>query len=130
MRYVYYAFYIKNTRRVNSKNQPVYALVRQDLNGNEIEIAEGAEKNEILYGVDTTNDKTADTYQTASQVQAANYWGKVISVQVKILFATPENVVNQAQAYQFNGTTYTPTDLKLRRQWNTFITIRNRGLPT
>ncbi|KTC95813.1 PilW family protein [Legionella erythra] len=130
MRFLYYAFYVKNTGRVNSVGQPILALVRLDINGNEDEIAEGVELMRISYGVDTNGDNTVDTYQTATQVNNANNWNNVISIQINLLFATTENVNDKVQPYTFNGTTTTPTDRKLRRQWDTFITLRNRGLPS
>lgn len=130
MRYVYYAFYVKNTGRNNADNQPIYALVRQDVLGNEVEIVDGLEKMKISYGVDLNNDKTADQYQSATTVENNNNWNKVISIKLNLLFATTENVSSQPQAYQFNGATITPSDRKLRREWESFITIRNRGLPS
>lgn len=130
MRFLYYAFYVKNTGRVNSVGQPILALVRLDVNGNEDEIAEGVEQMRVSYGVDTDGDNTVDTYQTATQVNNANNWNNVISIQINLLFATTENVNDKSQPYTFNGVTTTPADRKLRRQWDTFITLRNRGLPS
>ncbi|MGQ3890407.1 PilW family protein [Legionella sp. CNM-4043-24] len=130
MSFIYYAFYIKDTGRVNSSNAPIRALVRLDINGNEDEIAEGVEQMQVLYGVDTNGDNTADTYQTAAQVNAANNWSNVISLQINLLLSTTENVNNRSVSYTFNGATTTPTDRRLRREWNTFITLRNRGLPS
>jgi type IV pilus assembly protein PilW len=130
MRFLYYAYYIKDTGRVNSQNQPILALVRLDSNGTEDEIAEGVEQMRITYGVDTDADNTADTYQTAAQVNSANNWNNVISVQINLLMATIDGVNDRAQAYTFNGVTTTPADRKLRRQWDTFVTLRNRGLPS
>ncbi|MCP0914305.1 MULTISPECIES: PilW family protein [Legionella] len=130
MRYVYYAFYITDTGRRNADNQPIYALVRQDLNGNEMEIADGVEQMRVRYGVDTNKDNTADVYQTATEVTNSNNWDNVISLKINLLFSTIENVKNTVQPYQFNGANYTPTDRKLRREWQTFITLRNRGLPS
>lgn len=130
MRFLYYAFYVKNTGRVNSVGQPILALVRLDINGNEDEIAEGVERMRVSYGVDTNGDNTVDSYQTATQVNNANNWNNVISIQINLLFATTENVNDKVQPYTFNGVTTTPTDRKLRRQWDTFITLRNRGLPS
>jgi type IV pilus assembly protein PilW len=129
-RYIYYSFFVKNTGRTNTENQPIYALVRQDMDGNEVEIIDGIEKMKISYGVDTNEDKTADRYQTATEIEAANNWNKIISVKVNLLFATVENIATEIQLYEFNGAQYTPTDRKLRREWETFITIRNRGLPS
>lgn len=130
MRYQYFAYYIKDTGRTNSASEPVYALVRQDINGTEEEIAEGVEKMRILYGVDTNDNHSVERYQTATEVNQSNNWNQVISLKINLLFATPENVVSQPQPYQFNQTTVIPTDRKLRREWETYITLRNRGLPS
>lgn len=130
MRYVYYAFYVKDSGRTNSSGQPIYALIRQDLNGNEVELVEGIERMKVSYGIDTDADYTADIYHTAAEVNTANNWDKVISLRINLLFATTENVANTPSAYQFNDTTYTATDRKLRREWQAFITLRNRGLPS
>ncbi|KTC65513.1 Tfp pilus assembly protein PilW (plasmid) [Legionella adelaidensis] len=130
MRYIYYAFYVKDSGRTNGDNQPIYALVRQDVLGNEVEIVDGIERMKISYGVDLNSDKTADRYQTAAEVNSDNNWNKVISIKLNLLFATIENVAPRPQSYQFNGVTYTPTDRKLRREWESYITIRNRGLPS
>ena len=130
MRYIYHAFYIKNTGRTNADGQPVYALIRQDVNGNEVEIVEGIEQMRVRYGVDTNDDKTADVYQTATEVNSGNNWNNVISIKLNLLFATVENVQNTPQTYQFNGETITPTDRKLRREWQSVISIRNRALPS
>ncbi|STX28219.1 type IV pilus assembly protein PilW [Legionella beliardensis] len=129
MRFIYYAFYVKNTGRVNNQNQPILALVRLDANGNEEEIAEGVEELHVTYGVDTDNDNTVNAYQTAAQVNSGNNWNNVISVQINLLLATTENVADKARPYTFNSATATPTDRKIRREWITFITLRNRGLP-
>ncbi|MFC3907876.1 PilW family protein [Legionella dresdenensis] len=130
MQLLYYAYYIKNTGRVNAQGQPVYALMRQDINGNEIELAEGVERMRITYGVDTNTDNVVDSYQTATQINAANNWNNVISIRINLLLATVENVNNKIQPYVYNGSTVTPTDRKLRRQWEVFVTLRNRGLST
>ncbi|WP_131780979.1 PilW family protein [Legionella gresilensis] len=129
MRLLYYAFYIKNTGRVNNLNQPIFSLVRLSANGNEDEIAEGVERLQITYGVDTDSDNTVNSYQTAAQVNTANNWNNVISVHVNLLLATVDNVADRPRPYTFNGVTTTPTDRKIRREWVMFITLRNRGLP-
>jgi type IV pilus assembly protein PilW len=43
----------------------------------------------ILYGVDTLADGTQLEYLTADKVQAGNYWGKVISVDIQLTFNNP-----------------------------------------
>jgi type IV pilus assembly protein PilW len=128
MKYTFSAFYIKDTGRTNSNGQAIRALYYQDLSGNEIEIAEGIDDIQITYGVDNDGDNNADVYQTASAVEAANNWDNVISVNTNILVSSVEQVSPQIQPYRFNGATVTPTDRQLRREWNNFITLRNRAL--
>lgn len=129
-RYTYYAFYIKDTGRKNSQNQPIYALIRQNINGVEEELVEGVEKMHIQYAVDTNSDKGTDSYQTAAQINSGNHWNNVVGVKINLLMTTNENVVTQSQTYTFDGITYTPSDQKLRREWPSFINIRNRGMPS
>jgi len=130
MRFIYEAFYVRDSGRVNQAGQVIYALVKQNADGSIDELAEGVEAMKIIYGVDTTDDNAADSYQTAAQVEAGANWDKVISVRINLLIATPESVNDKASTYVFNGTTYNPADNKLRREWITFTTLRNRGLPS
>lgn len=127
MYYLYYAYYLKNTGRLNRDNQPIMALYRQDIDGTEHEIAEGVERMRITYGVDTNGDNSVDAYQTAVEVQNGNNWNNVLTIAINLLMATPENVSDKSQTYTFNGVSTTPTDRKLRRQWDTVVALRNRG---
>jgi type IV pilus assembly protein PilW len=43
----------------------------------------------ILYGIDTLADTTQLEYLTADKVQAGNYWGKVVSVEIELTFNNP-----------------------------------------
>ena len=130
MKFAYQSFYVKNTGRTNADNQPIFALYFMDTDGNETELVEGVERMSISYGVDNNNDLTADQYMNATGVEAANKWDDVISTKINLLIATTENVVASPQTYQFDGVAYTPTDRRLRREWQTFINLRNRGLPS
>ncbi len=130
MRFLYFAYYIKNTGRTNSNGEPIYSLYRLNINGNEEEIAEGVERMEVSYAVDTDGDLSADSYQTAAEINTSNRWNSVIAVNINLLLATTENVSTKIQPYRFNGTNITPSDRKLRREWNVFVTLRNRGLPS
>lgn len=121
-----FAYYIKDTGRDNQLGQPIYALYRQDINGNEEELFDGVENMKVTYGVDTNSDGTADTYQDAAQVQAANNWGSVISTDIALLMSTVENVNPKSQTYSYQGSSVTPSDRMLRRQWDSFIALRNR----
>lgn len=129
MRYVYSAFYLKDTGRSNANGDTILTLIEQDINGNERELAEGVEQLQISYGVDTDGDFTANVYQDANTISTANNWDNVISVKLNILFNSIENVATEPTPYQFVETTYTPSDRLLRRELETYITLRNRGLP-
>lgn len=120
-----YAYYLKATGRTNQAGQPIYALYRQDNSGNEVELFDGVETMQITYGIDTNNDGTADTYSQANQISAAD-WANVVSIDIALLLSTVENVSDKPIAYNFQGVSITPTDRMLRRQWDTFITLRNR----
>ncbi len=128
-RYESFAYYIGDTGRVNDQGNAIFALFRQDINGNNDEIADGIENMKITYGVDSTSDGAADRYLGASNVNSAALWPQVVSVNVAMLLNSIEGISPQAQAYTFNGTTVSsPGDLMLRRQMNSYIALRNRVL--
>jgi type IV pilus assembly protein PilW len=127
--YQYYAFYVRDTGRVNSQNQPIYALVREDSANNIEEVAEGIERMRVTYMIDTdTTDGPNRSNQTATTVNSANNWGNVTGIQISLLLATNENISKRIQSYFYNGATITPTDRKLRRQWDIFVNLRNGAM--
>lgn len=90
-----------------------------------IELAEGVDNMQIVYGEDTDGDLTANRYVTADQV---GDMGNVVSVRISLLMSTVEdNIATSPQPYSFNGSQpVTPTDRKLRSVFTTVINIRNR----
>lgn len=123
-----YTYYIKDTGRTNGKGTAIYALYRMDLNGSAEELVEGVDNMQITYGVDSNSDGTADTFSTASTVNTNNDWSKVISTRISLLLSTVEEVNPTTKSYTFNNATVTPSDHRLRRSWNGYIKLRNRGL--
>ena len=102
------------------------------------ELIEGIESIQFVYGINTDEDSrnTVDTYLPADQIPATD-WGRVVSVQASLLLQSPEDsIVPAAQQYQFNGVVYDgqgangnlPQDRRLRRVFNSTISIRNRAL--
>jgi|APLak6261669570_1056073.scaffolds.fasta_scaffold00084_7 type IV pilus assembly protein PilW len=91
---------------------------------NPVELLEGIENIQILYGEDTDADGAANYYVPAnSVVNLAN----VISMRINVLVVTPDdNIASQPRAYTFNGTTTTPTDRRLRRVFTSTLAVRNR----
>lgn len=120
-----YAFYLKASGRTNQAGQPVYALYRQNIAGTEEELFDGVENMKITYGQDSNSDITADTYESASAI-ATSDWANVITVNLDLLFSSIENVSEKSTSYTYQGTTITPTDRVLRKEWDTFVTLRNR----
>jgi len=92
----------------------------------EQEIIEGVEAMEILYGVTTNTDTSANRYLTAD---AVTVWGDVVSVRIGLLIATTKPVlrIQESSSYNLLGTTYTFNDKRQRRIFETNIVLRNRS---
>jgi type IV pilus assembly protein PilW len=129
LRLDYTAFYIKDTGRTNANGAIIYALVARNIDGNEFELADGVEDLQITYGIDTNGDGSADTYLNANDVNTSNNWDNVLTVRTAKLLNTIENVSPAPQDYTFEGTTVSPDDRLLRREWTNLISIRNRNFP-
>ncbi len=111
-------FYI----RTNAAGLP--ALYRKDGNDAAEELVAGIEDMQILYGIDTDGDGTADRYTSANSV---GDWNQVVAVRIHLLLQSIEdNVTTAPQPYTFDGATVTPTDRRLRRVYTTTIALRNR----
>ncbi len=130
MRFLYFAYYVKDTGRTNALGNPIQALVRRNFNGTEEEIADGVEMMRIRYGVDTNADNNVDEYMNATQVNSSNNWNNVLSAEIRLLMATTEQLNEKPMAYTFDSATVTPNDRRLYREWKVYITLRNRGMPT
>ncbi|MEI6069003.1 MAG: PilW family protein [Methylococcaceae bacterium] len=105
-------------------------VLQQDTHGLHNGLVEGIENMQILYGVDTDSDKTANYYAPADP---ALNWPNVVSIRISLLAVTlDDNLTTQPIPYTFNGitttTTSTPavTDRKIRRVFTTTIALRNR----
>lgn len=127
-RYHSSSYYVQNSGRVNSANQPIFSLIQEDLNHNISEIAEGVERIQILYAVNSDTLPGPNGYQTATEVEASNNWSNVVGLQISLLLSSNENVISTPQSYYFNGETITPTDMKIRRQWDIFVALRIPGV--
>lgn len=120
-------------------NPPSLFRAELDLNGatvgNFVEVVQGVESMQILYGENTNGDakNSADAYVTANNV---SQWENVVSVRVSLLMqSVDDNLIDGFAPYQYNGVTYdgsslnaTPADSRLRRVFSRTITLRNRTL--
>jgi type IV pilus assembly protein PilW len=70
----------------------------------------------------------ATAYVTATQVQAANQWDRVIAVRVSLLLRSVEdNLVLDPQTIVFNGVSTAYTDRRMRYVMDTTINVRNQA---
>ena len=99
------------------------ALWRSE-NGVDIELIEGIEQMQILYGLDTDDDDHANQYVTIDNVPDTF---DVMAVRLMLLVRSEADfVAEDNQAYNFNGANVTAVDRRLRQVFTTTIALRNR----
>ncbi|XSG85097.1 MAG: PilW family protein [Methylohalobius sp. ZOD2] len=112
------SFYIRN----NAAGVP--ALYRKDGTRAAEELVAGIEDMQILYGVDTDGDESANQFLRANDVAD---WSRVTSARISLLLRSSEdNITTDSQPYDYNGSSSTPADRRLRRVFTTTISLRNR----
>lgn len=92
---------------------------------NPVELVEGVENMQVLYGEDTDEDQTADIYVTADNISD---WNNLVGIRVNLLLQTlADHLTIDPQAYTYNGATVTdPGDRRLRRVFTVSVGVRNR----
>jgi type IV pilus assembly protein PilW len=102
------------------------ALFRQEFDAAPLELIEGVQSMQILYGVDDDNDQFPNQYFTADNVPGPDF-RDVVSVRIMLLLRSIDDFVTEdPQIYTYNGTTTTPADRRLRQVFTTTIALRNR----
>ena len=95
------------------------------------ELIEGVENMQILYGVDNNDDLLADSFETATNVDAAGGWDNVVSVKIALLLRTVNEDTSyevDTRTYQLLDVNYDPVDDQRRRRvYNATVQIRNRS---
>ncbi|MCK5813136.1 MAG: PilW family protein [Cocleimonas sp.] len=92
---------------------------------NRLEISEGVENLQVLYGVDDDDDNQVDKYVNSDQVTT---WGRIISVQLAILVRSlsPVKNKNESKTYTLlDNTTITKNDKYQRAVFSTIVRLRN-----
>jgi type IV pilus assembly protein PilW len=114
--------------RASSADAAIPALWRRiGLNAAE-ELAEGVEKMEAQFGVDTNGDTVVDSYVTADAVGASN-WGNVYSVSVALLVRSMQAYgtdTDQQTYHLLDVDVSTPGDRHLRQVFTATANLRNR----
>jgi len=99
------------------------ALWRSE-NGVNLELVDGVEEMQLLYGLDTDDDGFANQFVTIDNV-ADTF--DIVSVRVMLLLRSADDfVAEQSQTYSFNGNLVTAADRRLRQEFTTTIALRNR----
>jgi type IV pilus assembly protein PilW len=112
--------------RTDRHDNPVYSLFETPLGGNPVEIVNGVEDMQLVYGEDTGVDNFADVYVTAAGVTD---WSRVVSVRISLLVGTAEDIGNEKRPYtDLQGNAVTdPGDFKIRRLFTSTVSLRNRS---
>jgi type IV pilus assembly protein PilW len=106
---------------VGASGEP--ALWRSE-DGVNVELIEGIEQMQVLYGVDTDADNFANQYVVSTAVADML---TVISIRLMLLVRSDsDGVTEDAQVYTYNGVSTTAADQRLRQVFSTTIALRNR----
>jgi type IV pilus assembly protein PilW len=125
-----YRYYID----IGANGEPALFLEDpQDGSDTPLELIEGVEDMQILYGLDTDANGVANQYVSPATILAVcntegnnNCWRRVSSVRVALLLKSEaENVVTKPQTYRFNGASITAIDRRIRREFLTIVALRN-----
>ena len=99
------------------------ALWRSE-NGVNLELIEGVEELQILYGLDTDDDNFPNQFVA---IDAVPNTFDVVAVRIMLMLrSVDDQVVEDNQVYTFNGNTVTAADHRLRQEFSTTIALRNR----
>lgn len=99
------------------------ALWREE-NGVNVELVEGVEEMQVLYGIDDNGDNFANQYVDSTAVPDMN---DVIAVRLMLLLRSEDAFITEdPQTYTFNSNDVTPADRRLRQVFSTTIGLRNR----
>ena len=116
-----YVYYVAD----NADGVP--SLYRKDGMATALELAQGVENLQVLYGVDTSPtdvNQSADTYVTAA---AVTNWDNVVSVRLNLLMRTIDNNLAEAmQSYRYVGADHDADDRRIRKEFTALVTLRNR----
>lgn len=118
------AYYIA----ANTDGSNTRSLYRKEETGNAQELVRGVESMQIMYGLDTDGDGTADQYQNAAGVAD---WNQVVSIQTAMLVSSvdPARTETDTATYTLLDASVDPADTReLRHVFGSTIALRNRIL--
>jgi type IV pilus assembly protein PilW len=97
------------------------------------ELVENVEDFDVLYGIDTSGDRSADEYRRADQIVGLD-WGNVVAVRLALLVSGPDtSVATSTQTYALRDSdgdgladTESAADSRLRQVFTATIALRNK----
>ncbi|WP_127475935.1 PilW family protein [Sulfurivermis fontis] len=102
----------------------VYFVSGETLYRDDQPLVDGVVNMQILYGIDTDNDRVPNQYVSAGTVAD---WSSVVALRVSLLLAGPDNgVVTAAQTVFYDGINQVMPDQRLYRTFTNTVGIRNR----
>jgi len=98
------------------------ALFRSD-GANALELVDGVQDMQVLYGEDNNGDGFANDYIPAASVNNMN---NVVSLRISLLLRSyRNNITTNAQTYRYMGANILATDKRLRQVYTTTVALRN-----
>ena len=121
------AYYLRDSNSVPNLYRKIIGETASGQTNYAAALIEGIESLLLLYGIDSNNDRTPDQYRSASAIGLFNDdWSNVVSVRIELLVRSFTEITDQPRPYFFAGTTHTPADRFLRRNFVTTVELRNR----
>jgi len=127
-------YFIGDTGRTTTENQPIRALFRHGFNKTTgivetVELVDGIEDMQITYGVsDSPGASQVVRFVDADQADAGSLWPNVLTVRLSLLVNSVENAHTDVVTYNFNGAASTSVapDFRLRQEMTSMVALRNR----
>lgn len=102
-------------------------LYRKDGMSTPLDIAQGVENLQVLYGIDTTPTDTNQSANIYSATPTTAQWEDVVSARLHLLIATvDDNLAEAAQTYRYVGADVDAADRRMRKEFTSLVTLRNR----
>jgi type IV pilus assembly protein PilW len=105
-------FYVGETGRRNGNGFSINALYSTDVNGRTLELIEGVDYFQVLYGQLFDNGMKFLSHDKVTD------WQNVSKVQVSILFNSIEDGLTKPKSYQINKQDIMPNDRLMRMWWH------------
>ncbi len=109
------------------------ALFRREMYGNSgsanlrnVELVQGVENIQVVYGHDSNDDDYADHYIDATDVTSSAMWEDVVAVRLHVLFRSYTETATEPLPFRFVNATYTPNDRFFRQEFISTIELRNK----